>query len=544
MATTKRVQTTIEYKQSDFQPPLYIAGSFSDPQWQPQEMQCSANDHKFDFTAHIEVDEGKHYEYKFRVGPGDWWVLDEGGVVGEFPSVYCGVSRNSTTFHGLFLRVQFKFVLISVLNLVTDNDGNRNNLLVVPVTEIKTTTIQERVQPPNFLTLADKESAVVNTVEVDSMSSPVLETPVVAKEDAKSEVEKSTSNTYLRQFDESVADDSPTTNTTTQLEDESSGKSTQEPAGLLDKTYVDDKTTHAGGELDTKEPASVSSDTNSAGDEEAVSVTNPGAQPTEEREAETQSFVSPEHGSSGNSTQIVIEDDLKVRPPPKLEDQQIKPELAESQHHNVTPIEVENTQEAPQPVSSPASSSAENLGHTKEAIVVSPSRRQEGSAASSQDGSRSSSPGRNFSKTYLSRVRRKDKDSGDAGANTAGSVNEKSWLDDSSDSQTQESQLTTDSTIPRRPQHVEKSERASSANEQLDRSIKPHFKNQWDRKESVTIPYHMDMRLPPNERVFPTPIVEGSSKSSEIIKKDAQIPRVSDHFPRLSSRSYLNQHAS
>lgn len=82
MAITK---ATITYAHPDTQPPVYLAGAFSSPQWQPQEMQYTTDEHnQHQFFKEIEVEQGEKYEYKFRLGPGDWWVLDEEAEVGMF----------------------------------------------------------------------------------------------------------------------------------------------------------------------------------------------------------------------------------------------------------------------------------------------------------------------------------------------------------------------------------------------------------------------------------------------------------------------------
>jgi hypothetical protein len=73
-----KISITIKYSKLGTQPPIYIAGSFSDPAWQPQEMShTQGEDREFDFTKDVEVEEGKEYQYKFRIGEGDWWLLNE-----------------------------------------------------------------------------------------------------------------------------------------------------------------------------------------------------------------------------------------------------------------------------------------------------------------------------------------------------------------------------------------------------------------------------------------------------------------------------------
>ncbi|KAI9675352.1 MAG: hypothetical protein M1817_001256 [Caeruleum heppii] len=80
-STTSPVHFT--FAQDGIGPPLYLAGSFSEPAWQLQEMkhekraQADAHEHdEYDFFLDIDVPEGE-WQYKFRVGNGDWWMLDD-----------------------------------------------------------------------------------------------------------------------------------------------------------------------------------------------------------------------------------------------------------------------------------------------------------------------------------------------------------------------------------------------------------------------------------------------------------------------------------
>ena len=83
MAVKKHAHITITYSHPDTQPPVYLAGAFSEPQWQTQEMHYTTDDNnQHEFYRQIEVEEGRSYEYKFRLGPGDWWVLNEDGEIG------------------------------------------------------------------------------------------------------------------------------------------------------------------------------------------------------------------------------------------------------------------------------------------------------------------------------------------------------------------------------------------------------------------------------------------------------------------------------
>ncbi|OAA58577.1 hypothetical protein SPI_06650 [Niveomyces insectorum RCEF 264] len=86
----------ITYKSTDLEPPLFVAGSFSNPPWTPQEMKhakAPSGEHVFTKTIHAEP--GSTIQYKFRVGRGDWWILDD------------------------------------TLPTVTDDKGNQNNMIKV-----------------------------------------------------------------------------------------------------------------------------------------------------------------------------------------------------------------------------------------------------------------------------------------------------------------------------------------------------------------------------------------------------------------------------
>ncbi len=86
--TSRRYQIRLEYAKPGTQPPVYVAGSFSTPAWQPDEMSVTelhsedANVAKeYAFHKEVMVSEGS-WQYKFRLGHGDWWVLDDGAKTG------------------------------------------------------------------------------------------------------------------------------------------------------------------------------------------------------------------------------------------------------------------------------------------------------------------------------------------------------------------------------------------------------------------------------------------------------------------------------
>jgi hypothetical protein len=77
MATPK-MPLTITYRHFGTQPPIFIAGEFSDPPWEPQEMEYTTDEAgEHTFKKQLLAAPGSEVQYKFRVGTGDWWVLNE-----------------------------------------------------------------------------------------------------------------------------------------------------------------------------------------------------------------------------------------------------------------------------------------------------------------------------------------------------------------------------------------------------------------------------------------------------------------------------------
>ncbi|KAF2144327.1 uncharacterized protein K452DRAFT_156920 [Aplosporella prunicola CBS 121167] len=75
-----KLPVTITYSHPDTQPPVYLACSVTNPPWEPMEMavkeeRSSQGDLIFEKT--LDAVEPGEYQYKFRLGPGDWWVMDE-----------------------------------------------------------------------------------------------------------------------------------------------------------------------------------------------------------------------------------------------------------------------------------------------------------------------------------------------------------------------------------------------------------------------------------------------------------------------------------
>lgn len=73
----------ILYSSPGLKAPVYVAGSLGDQPWEPVEMQYTQKENgELDFWQEFDVEEGE-YQYKFRLGPGDWWVLDESRDIGS-----------------------------------------------------------------------------------------------------------------------------------------------------------------------------------------------------------------------------------------------------------------------------------------------------------------------------------------------------------------------------------------------------------------------------------------------------------------------------
>lgn len=75
-----KIPVTITFFHPNTSPPVYVATSLTNPPWQVVEMDVKQErtpsgdlifDKKFDAV------EAGEYQYKFRLGPGDWWVCDD-----------------------------------------------------------------------------------------------------------------------------------------------------------------------------------------------------------------------------------------------------------------------------------------------------------------------------------------------------------------------------------------------------------------------------------------------------------------------------------
>lgn len=72
-----KIPVVIEFASPGLIPPVYVGTSLSDPAWEPLEMEHFSNHNgEYTFRKFFAVEEGE-YQYKLRLGPGDWWVCDD-----------------------------------------------------------------------------------------------------------------------------------------------------------------------------------------------------------------------------------------------------------------------------------------------------------------------------------------------------------------------------------------------------------------------------------------------------------------------------------
>lgn len=90
ITSRSQYKVTVTYTHPGTQPPIYVAGSFTTPPWEPHELHHTATknegggiqDREYEFHKEFEVKEGR-WQYKLRAGLGDWWMLDERAATGE-----------------------------------------------------------------------------------------------------------------------------------------------------------------------------------------------------------------------------------------------------------------------------------------------------------------------------------------------------------------------------------------------------------------------------------------------------------------------------
>lgn len=85
---------TITFDSPGACPPVYVAGSFTVPEWQPHELEYSIvrregddthDKPSYTFFRTFNIPEGT-FQYKFRLGhKGDWWVCNRNEEIGRLP---------------------------------------------------------------------------------------------------------------------------------------------------------------------------------------------------------------------------------------------------------------------------------------------------------------------------------------------------------------------------------------------------------------------------------------------------------------------------
>lgn len=95
------VPVTITYAKPGARPPVFVAGSFSQPAWEEMEMQHMTRDNgDYVFTRDVEAEDGSEIRYKFRMGSEKGWVIDEGapsGVISQgHACLHLAITTNTT----------------------------------------------------------------------------------------------------------------------------------------------------------------------------------------------------------------------------------------------------------------------------------------------------------------------------------------------------------------------------------------------------------------------------------------------------------------
>ncbi|KAG8351864.1 hypothetical protein FVEN_g10108 [Fusarium venenatum] len=147
---------TITYSKPGIVPPVFLAGSFSDPQWQLQEMECISDQNgEHTFQSEVMLEPEQDYQFKLRIGH-DNWVLAE-----NYPTA-------------------------------TDDSGNENNVVHTqkPAEEqIAPAGIDTPEIKLNPATQSNVTPSEVNNVESDTQDSKV---PLFAHESPGDDVEEDT----------------------------------------------------------------------------------------------------------------------------------------------------------------------------------------------------------------------------------------------------------------------------------------------------------------------------------------------------------------
>lgn len=91
-----KITSTITYRKPGTSPPVFLAGSFSDPQWELQEMDyTTGEDGEHTFRSKVTVEPDQDHQFKFRIGHGDWWALAENYPIGELHLIHHAIGLSN-----------------------------------------------------------------------------------------------------------------------------------------------------------------------------------------------------------------------------------------------------------------------------------------------------------------------------------------------------------------------------------------------------------------------------------------------------------------
>ncbi|KAK8253300.1 hypothetical protein IWZ00DRAFT_184017 [Phyllosticta capitalensis] len=85
-----KIPVTITFFHPNTNPPVYVATSLTNPPWQVVEMDVKQErtpSGDLVFEKKFDAVEAGEYQYKFRLGPGDWWVCDDNAPTESDPDL-------------------------------------------------------------------------------------------------------------------------------------------------------------------------------------------------------------------------------------------------------------------------------------------------------------------------------------------------------------------------------------------------------------------------------------------------------------------------
>ncbi|KAG6112988.1 hypothetical protein E4U31_001967 [Claviceps sp. LM219 group G6] len=159
---------TLIYRKTGLAAPLFVAGSFTNPAWECQEMHSLANESgEHRFTIQVPVEPGKEYRYCFRTSDDGSWFVDERGSTGVYFAPDLSAAEGA---------------LIDPASTALNSLGQNCNILKVPVT-IKTgdelCLYPVEAEQKSSLAAADESKATLNSA---SASIPANKSLDIAKE--------------------------------------------------------------------------------------------------------------------------------------------------------------------------------------------------------------------------------------------------------------------------------------------------------------------------------------------------------------------------